>query len=73
MAEMLQTGELATENLWLLAYMLHMAQTAQPAAAKHLYGLYVQQETRQLEANERINETTITRCEAPPARQARSA
>lgn len=50
MTETLQTEELATENLWVLAYMQHMAQTAQPAAAKRLYELFAQQEKQQIEA-----------------------
>jgi hypothetical protein len=46
---MLQTGEVATHDLRLLAYMQVMAQTAQPAAAKRLFELFAQQENRRIE------------------------
>jgi hypothetical protein len=51
MSTMSQTGEWDTDDVRLLAYVHHMAQTAQSTAAKHLFGSFVQQETRRIQAN----------------------
>lgn len=51
MSRIQQIREPVAENCWLLAYMHHMAQTAQPTASKRLFDLFAQQETQRIERN----------------------
>ncbi len=51
MSTMPQTRAVATGDLRILAYAQHMAQTAQPTAAKLLFEFFAQQEKQRIEAN----------------------
>lgn len=51
MSTMPRTGGWDTDDGRLLAYVHHMAQTAQSVAARQLFALFVQQETRRIQAN----------------------
>jgi hypothetical protein len=50
MSTMPQIGESESDDLRLLAYVHHMAQTAQSKTARRLFELFVQQESRRSEA-----------------------